>query len=140
MHHNHNIFVQAVKRRRKIKLIFHCEEDGNELSVSCAPMDYKPGQRATDVSEYYYFWCSPQELYPFEADKTNHVLRLEPGKIIGMELSEEKFDPTEFGNVDINWYLPPKLWRFNPFCKFFTALGHRFRKSEKSPGNRRTKR
>ncbi len=139
MHHNHNIFTQAVKQRKKIKLIFRSQEDGNELSVCCAPMDYKPGRRATDVSEYYYFWCSPQELYPFEADKTNHVLRLTPSKIIGMELSEEKFDPAEFGNVDMKWYLSPKLWRFSPIYKFFAALGHRSRKSEKSPADRRTK-
>lgn len=137
MHSDHNIFARAIEEKRKIRLTFCSEEDGEELAVSCAPMDYRPGRRATDASEHYYFWCSAEELYPFEMNENNHVLRLPANRIVSIELAEDSFDPAEFGTAGIHWFLPPRLWRFNPLAMFLKRF---FTKSRKSQGaDRRAK-
>ena len=105
MHSNHDLFIQAIKDSKKVNLTFLSQEDGSELFVQCAPMDYNPGRRAKDESDYYYFWCSDSELWCFEKDKSSYVLTLPSNRIVSMELTENSFDPSEFNTADIHWFL-----------------------------------
>lgn len=131
MHSDHNIFVQAIKSKKKVKLTFYSEEDGSKLAIQCAPMDYSPARRAKDISECYYFWCSDEELYSFETDKSNRALQMPADRIVGMEPTEDKFDPAEFSTANTNWFFPPSHWRFNPLFRFIKRV---FTKPDKTHG------
>ena len=114
MHRDHNIFLRAIKERRKIRLVYFREEDNSSPQDKLiAPMDYHLGHRATDKSDYYYFWCSYNELWCFEMDKRNQALKLPSHQIVSIEPTEDSFNPTEFSTADVRWFLSPKRGRFN---------------------------
>lgn len=100
MHCDHNIFLRAIKEKRKIRLVYFREEDDSSPQVKLtAPMDYHLGHRATDKSDYYYFW-------DFEEADKGAPLVLDPGRIISMKLEEETFAPSEF----ITWNVRELPW------------------------------
>lgn len=138
MHSDHDIFVEGIKRKRKVKLTFRSREDSGDLVIQCAPMDYRPARRARDASDYYHFWCSDEEFYSFETGKSSRVLQLPSDRIVGMEPTENAFDPAEFSTANINWFFPPSHWRFNPLFMFLKRL---LTKPDKTHGaDRRAKR
>jgi hypothetical protein len=102
MHRDHNIFLLAIKERRKIRLVYFGEEDNSSPQDKLiAPMDYHLGHRATDKSDYYYFW-------DFEEISDGVPLILEPNKIISMNLDKETFDPLDFVSWDVSelpWFV-----------------------------------
>ena len=98
MHSQHNIFIQAIKKARKIKLTFFTEEDLVKSVTLCIPLDYNPGRRIKDKSCLYHFLC-------FEDDGTGYVLSLSPNQIINMEPTEESFDIRNLLTDDINLFL-----------------------------------
>jgi len=102
IHRDHNIFLQVIKERRKIRLVYFRKEDNSSPQDKLiAPMDYHPGHRATDKSDYYYFW-------DFEEVNNGVPLILEPNKIISMNPDEETFDPSEFVTWDVSelpWFV-----------------------------------
>jgi hypothetical protein len=121
MHRDHNIFVQAIKDRRKIRLIYSSEAGDTclfqaKLSAPMdystklsAPMDYHPDHRATDKSDCYYFW-------DFEESNNGDPLILEPDKIISMDLDKETFEPSDFVTWDVRelpWFLKRDWGKFS---------------------------
>lgn len=121
MHRDHNIFVQAIKDRRKIRLIYSSEASDTclfqaKLSAPMdystklsAPMDYHPDRRATDKSDCYYFW-------DFGESNNGTPLILEPDKIISMDLDKETFDPSDFVTWDVRelpWFLKRDWGKFS---------------------------
>ena len=104
MHRDHNIFIRAIKERRKIRLVYFREEDNSSSQDKLiVPMDYHLGHRATDKSDYYYFWDFEEE----EADNGAPLI-LEPDKIVSMNMVEETFDPSEFvtwGTRELPWFV-----------------------------------
>lgn len=89
MHRDHDVFVQAIRDRIKIRLIYY---DGpfcrSFHAKSVVPMDYNPGQRITDESDSYQFWDFE------EGTKGSHLL-LKPNQIESMKLDKETFEPAE---------------------------------------------
>lgn len=92
MHHDHAVFVRAIKDNRKVKLVFLSDAGGNKAEKLCGPMLYSPsfaGDETADESDCYYFW-------DFESGNGKHVLGFPSNKIVSMELTEQAFDPAEF--------------------------------------------
>ena len=92
MHRHHDIFIQAIRERIKIRLIYY---DGPFChgfhAKSVIPMDYNPGRRITDESDSYHFWDSN-----FEEEETNGAhLVLKSNHIEMMQLDKETFEPAE---------------------------------------------
>ena len=137
MHSDHNLFIQAINKNKKVKLTFCSKEDGNELVILCAPMDYRPSRRAGDKSDYYYFWCSYNELWCFEMDKRNQALKLPSHQIVSIEPTEDSFSPTEFSAADVRWFLSPKRGRFN---KIIMSILRFFKSPTKSDDKHRADR
>jgi len=88
MHRDHGIFIWAIKNKRKVKLVFLSNTDGNNAEKLCGPMLYSPPAEAGE-SDWYYLW-------DFEGSSDKRVLGLPSNKIVSMELTEEAFDPKEF--------------------------------------------
>jgi hypothetical protein len=88
MHRDHEVFLQAIRRRKKVKVTFFSEEpQGTSIRV-CGPIFYSPSAGGID-SGCYYFW-------DFGTDMDNHFLTFAPSRIVSMELVEEPFELVEF--------------------------------------------
>ncbi len=96
------MFIQAIHDKRKIELRFHSDEDGHPITRKCAPMDYGPSRRAKDKTPRFHSW-------DYESDRWPHTLSLLRGKIISMDVLDERFDPAEFitwNAVASPWFVP----------------------------------
>ncbi len=88
MHQDHDIFIQALKSRKKILLTYYDEELNLYLTRVCVPMEYsKTGSK--DDSDYYSFWVE-------YAQKDERRLSLHPSQIKYMDLSDEVFDSSDY--------------------------------------------
>jgi hypothetical protein len=87
MHDNHDVFVQALRDRRKVVLTYFGLERGFGFTGLCIPVDYRPAGDRED-SDHYYFWHSDRAL-------GERLLCLSPSHIEHMSLSEQTFDPSE---------------------------------------------
>jgi len=88
MHTHHDIFMQAVKDRRKVIVTYFSGEYNLNLMKLCVPLHYSPPD-AAEESAFYYSWDSG-------GDVGERVLALRLYQIIYMELSDETFDPDEY--------------------------------------------
>jgi len=88
MHSDHDIFVQAMRDKRKVKLTFSSKEHGGRADKLCGPVFYSASAGGDDSGCYY--------LWDFESSSGNHFLVLPPSQIVGIELAEEHFDLIEF--------------------------------------------
>lgn len=87
MHDSHDVFVEALRDRRKVVLTYSCPQRGFGLTGLCIPVDYKPGGDRED-SGHYYFWHSGRIV-------GERLVCLSPSDIGHMRLSDQTFDPSE---------------------------------------------
>ena len=90
MHCDHNVFVQGMDQKRRIKLTFIGGKNLQNLVKECAPLHYSRGQVEGDDLDSYYVW-------DFET-KGSHFLALPPSRIIKMELTEDEFNIEDFSS------------------------------------------
>jgi hypothetical protein len=88
MHVDHEIFVEAIRNKRKVELTFLSNEDGDKKDKLCGPIFYSASVTGKDSGCYY--------LRDFDSDSGNHFLGLLPSQIVSTELTEEPFDLVEF--------------------------------------------
>jgi len=88
MHRDHDIFVRAIKDKRRVKLVFLSDVDDNNAEKLCGPMLYSPIVGGGE-SDCYYFW-------DFESGTDRHVLGFPPNKIVSMEPTKETFNSGNF--------------------------------------------
>ena len=91
VHSDHDIFVQGIEQKRRLKLTFFCRKNHQNLLRQCAPLHYSKGQIEGDDLDCYYIW-------DFEAAKGSHFLALPPSQIVKMELAEETFNVGDFSS------------------------------------------
>jgi predicted DNA-binding transcriptional regulator YafY len=92
---------QAIYERRKVYVRYRPDPQGPVETYQVAPLDVKPGKtpstRAND-----YLW-----VYSYEHES---VISLRLGQVLGVELSEETFDPVElmadWKQKEPQWNLP----------------------------------
>ena len=88
MHCDHDLFIKAVKDRRKLILTYFSGKSYMYITRLCVPVSYSSPDTAED-SEYYYVWDP-------ESDVGERIIALPPSQIEHMGLSDETFDPNEF--------------------------------------------
>jgi hypothetical protein len=91
MHCDHDVFVQGMEQKRRLKLTFYEGINLQHIVRECAPLHYSKGQVEGDDLDSYYIW-------DFENTKDNHFLALPPSQIITMELAEETFNIEDFSS------------------------------------------
>jgi hypothetical protein len=90
MHSDHDIFVQAVQQRKKIQLAFFTEQQGY-ISRLCIPLGYQP--ETEDDEGQYCFWHR-------QDNGQECPLRLSPGEIAVMRLTENEYNPAGLPPLD----------------------------------------
>jgi len=98
MHIQHDVFIDAIHSKKKLRIRFYSEDDGGYIERVCAPMDYAAGTRIKDGIPRYWVW-------DFESDKTNHTLPLRAERIEWMNDVGEDFDPVSFVSWSPNWVI-----------------------------------
>ena len=88
MHRDHNIFVEAIRTKKKVKLTFYRSNNGDARDGLFGPIFYSAAVAGGD-SDCYYLW-------DFGTGIGNNFLGLSPSQIIRMELTKESFDFVEF--------------------------------------------
>jgi len=89
VHSDHDIFIQGIEQKRRIKMTFSGKKKLQNLVRQCAPLYYSKGRIERDGLDSYYIW-------DFEATKGSHFLALLPSQIVTMELAEETFNVEDF--------------------------------------------
>lgn len=95
------VFTQAIRDKRKVRLTFFSKEDGHALVRTCAPLDFGPSRRAHDKSDRFHLW-------DYDSDTRRHTLSLLPNQVISIEILSETFDPEEL----ITWDVATSPWFF----------------------------
>jgi predicted DNA-binding transcriptional regulator YafY len=92
---------QAIRDKRKLYVRYVPDPESPMQAYQVAPLDIKPG-RTPKTQMYDYLW-----VYSYEH---GHVLSLRLERVLGVELSEETFDPAEVAaqwneewNVERDW-------------------------------------
>ena len=96
---------EAIREKRRIYVRYRSGGRSEVETFQAAPLDIKPGKtRATRINDY--LW-----IYSYEH---RHVLSLRLGRVLGVELSEETFDPAEimkeWEEQEPEWNVP-RQWR-----------------------------
>lgn len=85
---DHDIFIQAIKDKKKIILTYFSGEQSLYLTRLCVPIEFICSD-SEDTADCYYFWDS-------EADIGERLLGLFPSQIAYMDFSDETFDPADY--------------------------------------------
>lgn len=85
MHDDHNVFVRAIKDKRKILLTYLRNGQQQTETKLVVPVYYGP-ETLESLSDSYHFWDAL-------ADNGEYMTTLSQSQIRRMELSEESFDP-----------------------------------------------
>ena len=91
MHRDHQVFVQGIQQKRKVKFIFYHKINQQHLVRHYAPLYYSEAQVERYSPETYYVWDS-------ETTEGGHFLALPPSQIVKMELTEDTFNTEDFNN------------------------------------------
>ncbi len=90
MHSDHDIFIQGIEKKRRLKLTFSGGKNPPNLAVrECAPLHYSKGHIEGDDLDCYYLWDS-------DVADGAHFLALPPSQIVSMEMAEVKFNIEDF--------------------------------------------
>jgi len=89
VHSDHEIFIEAIEKKRIIKLTYSLKENLQTLSKECAPLHYSKGRIDGDDLDSYYIW-------DLEAVKGDYFMALPASQIISIEMSDKKFNVEDF--------------------------------------------
>lgn len=98
MHNQHDVFIDAIRTKKKLRIRFYSEDDGSYIERVCAPMDYAAGRRIRDGIPRYWVW-------DFDSDQANHTLPLKAERIEWMVDTGELFDPATFVTWRTAWVI-----------------------------------
>jgi hypothetical protein len=95
---NHAQFLDAIREKKIIRIVFYSQPDGGTVDRECAPLDYGPELGATDALNRYWIWD------PANTAGTN-PLGLLPGQIVHVHVLGKDFDPAKIGVPARPWFV-----------------------------------
>ena len=83
---NHAQFLDAIREKRHIRIVFYSLPDGGKVDRECAPLDYGSELGAADSLNRYWIW---------DPDNTagSNPLGLLPDQIVDVHVLGTSFDP-----------------------------------------------
>jgi hypothetical protein len=97
MHRDHETFTIGIDGRTKVILTWFSQEDGRDLTRTCAPMDYGPSRRNLNPNPArYHFW-------DYDSDEGPHPLSLTASQVGSMTSTADSFDPGGFVTWTTSW-------------------------------------
>jgi hypothetical protein len=99
MHASHQIFLDAITAKRRLRVRFLSRKLGQELERVCAPLDFGPLRGSVDRSDHYQLW-------DLEGKKKPHNITLLESDVVSMSSLEETFEPAAI----ITWTFKRGAW------------------------------
>jgi hypothetical protein len=96
---NHQRFIEAIHKKKKVCLRFYSKADRGVLERVCAPMDYGQGEEIQDELNRYWLW-------DYGSDRGSHILSLEAQQILDLRVLGEVFDPAHLEVKPQQWSIP----------------------------------
>lgn len=93
---NHPQFLDAIRERKLIRIVFYSQPDAGTLDRECAPLDYGPELGAADVRNRYWIW-------DFADTTGTNPLGLLPDQIVNVFVLGKEFDPEKIGVPARSW-------------------------------------
>jgi hypothetical protein len=85
-------FVDAIRDKKRVKVIFYSQEQKRFLVKVCAPIDYGMDADSSETgAERLNFW----DFEGKTADAANHTLSLRADQVRGINVLDEFFDPSD---------------------------------------------
>jgi hypothetical protein len=88
MHNDHDIYIQAVKKNKRVILTFFSGQKNLFLTKLCVPVYFSPPD-SHEGNGCYFFWDE-------EGEVGERMLSLPQNKIEFMELSDETYNPADY--------------------------------------------
>jgi hypothetical protein len=92
------IFIEAIGRKKKVRVSYYSKSEKEDLVRTCAPKDYGPVSRFQNKGDYYHLWN--YEGYP-----KPHPMFLSVAQVHNIKVLDEKFDPAEFAKQGKIWQI-----------------------------------
>ena len=83
---NHADFLEAIRRRKLVRIAFYSLPDNGTVDRECAPLDYAPAPDGGDPANRYWVWDPASTAGP-------NPLRLLPDQIVSLAMLGKDFDP-----------------------------------------------
>ena len=91
-----SVFTKAIHDKVKLRITYHADKYMTEITRLCAPMDIKSSSKSKDKSEKFHFW-------DYESLNGRHVTSKLHESISKIEVTDIKFNPSEFVSWSTNW-------------------------------------
>lgn len=86
---NHADFLEAIRRRKLVRIAFYSLPDNGTVDRECAPLGYTPTPGGSDPANRYWVWD------PAGTAGVN-PLGLLPDQIVSLQMLGKDFDPADF--------------------------------------------
>ncbi len=89
-------FVDAIRDKKRVKVIFYSQEEKRFLVRVCAPIDYgMDASVSANGAERLNFWDYEGQKEGQSTGQTAHTLSLRADQVRSMNVLDEFFDPSE---------------------------------------------
>lgn len=95
---NHPQFIDAIRDRKLLRIVYYSAPDAGTVDRECAPLDYGPGLDAADPLNRYWIWD------PVASAGAN-PLGLHPDQIVKVQVLGKDFDPASFPLGGRSWHV-----------------------------------
>lgn len=105
---NHNEFLDAIRGKNLIRIVFYSLPDAGTVDRECAPLDYGAESGIKDGLNRYWVWDPADTAGP-------NPLGLLPNQIVDVHVLGKNFDPVKLGlpsrpwSVEREWGTPAAL-------------------------------
>ena len=104
---NHALFIDAIRDKSLVRVVFYSHPDAGKVDHECVPLDYGPTQEENDTFDRYWVWDN--------ASNTGvNPLGLSPDQIVSVQVLGRNFFPehlslgTREWSVIRDWAIPAK--------------------------------
>jgi len=96
---NHTQFIDAIRERNLIRIVFYSKPAAGTVDHECAPLDYGPTPGEKDSLNRYWVWDN-------SANSGANPLGLAPDQIVSVQVLGNVFSPAQFPVGDRLWSVP----------------------------------
>lgn len=106
---NHAQFLEAIREKKLVRIVFYSIPDAGKVDRECIPLDYGPEPGVKDALNRYWVWdrVAPAGTNP---------LGLLPDQIVEMRVLGLDFSPAKIPLGDRLWSVP-RNWEKSPEAK-----------------------
>jgi hypothetical protein len=96
---NHAQFIDAIREKNLVRIVFYSIADAGKVDRECVPLDYGPEPNVKDSVNRYWVWDQ-------SGSTATNPLGLVPGQIVELRVLGLNFSPEKIPLGDRAWSVP----------------------------------